>query len=67
MKGIIAPPTFVAQSPLQRHIRDGGHSEQVGSKRCGIIQEANMHTNFKFILSIFCRTDSVIFTAQYLQ
>ena len=33
----IAPPTFVTQSiPLQRHIRDGGHSEQVGSERCGL-------------------------------
>ena len=32
IKGI-APPTFVTQSPLQRHIRDRGHSsEQVGSK-----------------------------------
>ena len=31
-----APPTFVAQSPLQRHFRDGGHSERVGSQRCGI-------------------------------
>ena len=26
-----APPTFVTQSPLQRHIRDGEHSERVGS------------------------------------
>ena len=32
----IAPPTFVTQSPPQRHIRDGRHSEQVGSKHCGI-------------------------------
>ena len=29
----IAPPTFVTQSSLQRHIGYGGHSEQVGSKR----------------------------------
>ena len=35
IKGI-APPTFVAQSPLQRCIDDGGHAEKVESKRSGI-------------------------------
>ena len=33
-KGPVSLPTFVTQStPLQRHIRDGRHSEQVGSRR----------------------------------
>ena len=35
IKGI-APPTFVAQSPLQRCINDGGYAEQVESKRSRI-------------------------------
>ena len=32
----IAPPTLVAQSPLQRCTNDGGQTEQVKSKPSGI-------------------------------
>ena len=44
IKGI-APPTFVAQLPLQNCINDGGHAEQVGSKRSGIGTDQEIKPN----------------------
>ena len=48
---LIASPTFVTQSPLQRHIRNGGHSEKVVNVVESVFQEIKPNLPRKINLS----------------